>query len=99
MRQVRTFLSLVAALFVALPVSSQNDFPSQPVPKLHSPTDSQKLFQLPEGYSLELVLSEPQIKEPAVAVFDGDGKFIKITQTGKRPGKYWSIHDLHIFGK
>jgi hypothetical protein len=26
-------------------------------------------------------------------------KFIKIIQTGRRPGKYWSIHDLQIYGK
>jgi len=70
---IRTFLSLVAALFVVLTASAQNGFPPQPVPKFLSPAESQKLFQLPEGYSLELVLSEPQIKEPAVAVFDGDG--------------------------
>ncbi|SVD86695.1 uncharacterized protein METZ01_LOCUS439549, partial [marine metagenome] len=72
-KMIWTFLSLVAALFVVLPASAQNGFPPQPVPKFLSPTESQKLFQLPEGYSLELVLSEPQIKEPAVAVFDGDG--------------------------
>lgn len=64
---------LVAALLAAFSVSAQNDFPPQPVPKFLSPAESQKQFQLPEGYSLELVLSEPQIKEPAVAVFDGDG--------------------------
>ncbi len=64
---------LVAALLAAFSVSAQNDFPPQPVPKFLSPAESQKLFQLPEGYSLELVLSEPQVKEPAVAVFDGDG--------------------------
>ena len=68
-----TFFSLIAALLAAFSVSAQNDFPPQPVPKFLSPAESQKLFQLPEGYSLELVLSEPQIKEPAVAVFDGDG--------------------------
>ena len=72
-KMIRTFFSLVAALFVVLPVSAQNDFPPQPVPKFLSPAESQKLFQLPEGYSLELVLSEPHIKEPAVVVFDGDG--------------------------
>ena len=68
-----TFFFLIATLLTAFSVTAQNDFPPRPVPKFLSPAESQKLFQLPEGYSLELVLSEPQIKEPAVAVFDGDG--------------------------
>ena len=68
-----TFFFLVATLLTAFSVTAQDAFPPRPIPKFLSPAESQKLFQLPEGYSLELVLSEPQIKEPAVAVFDGDG--------------------------
>jgi glucose/arabinose dehydrogenase/mono/diheme cytochrome c family protein len=30
--------------------------------------------ELPPGYRLELVLSEPQVKEPVVTVFDGNGR-------------------------
>lgn len=30
-------------------------------------------FELPEGYELELVLSEPQIKEPVAIAWDGNG--------------------------
>ena len=60
----------------ALPVFAQNkpeDFPKQPdVPPL-SPEEQLKKFQLPPGYKLELVLAEPHIKEPVVAVFDGNG--------------------------
>ncbi|MCK5922862.1 MAG: hypothetical protein KAG66_18110, partial [Methylococcales bacterium] len=33
-----------------------------------------KHLELPEGYKLELVLSEPEIKEPVVCVFDGNGR-------------------------
>ncbi len=33
-----------------------------------------KTFQLPQGYQMELVLAEPDIKEPVVTVFDGDGR-------------------------
>lgn len=39
-----------------------------------SPQDELKTFQLPPGYRLELVMAEPQIKEPVIAVFDGDGR-------------------------
>jgi hypothetical protein len=28
-----------------------------------------------------------------------NARFIKITQTGKKPGKYWSIHELNLLGK
>ena len=45
-----------------------------PMPPYLSPGESQKLFQLPAGYHLELVLSEPQIQEPVVTVFDGNGR-------------------------
>ncbi|MEJ6700980.1 MAG: discoidin domain-containing protein [Akkermansiaceae bacterium] len=34
---------------------------------------SLKSFELPEGYELELVLSEPQIKEPVAIAWDGNG--------------------------
>ncbi len=64
---------LLGVLSPAFQVLAQGDFPAQPQPKFLSAAASQKLFQLPQGYKLELVLSEPQIKEPAVAVFDGDG--------------------------
>src|SRR5262249_50689020 len=33
-----------------------------------------KHFLLPKGYRLELVLAEPDIKEPVLAVFDGNGR-------------------------
>ncbi|MDX1565040.1 MAG: hypothetical protein R3236_06515, partial [Phycisphaeraceae bacterium] len=42
------------------------------VPML-SPAESLKTIQLPPGYYLEPVVTEPAIKEPAVAVFDGNG--------------------------
>lgn len=42
--------------------------------KMLSPEESIAKMELPEGYSLELVLSEPQITEPTAAVFDGNGR-------------------------
>lgn len=35
--------------------------------------DARKSIELPEGYSLELVLSEPQIEEPVAMAWDGNG--------------------------
>ncbi len=39
-----------------------------------TPMEAIEEMRLPEGYSLELVLSEPHIEEPALAVFDGNGR-------------------------
>ncbi|MDA7916235.1 discoidin domain-containing protein [Verrucomicrobia bacterium] len=36
--------------------------------------ESLKTFQLPEGYHLQPVLTEPTIKEPVVCVWDGNGR-------------------------
>jgi mono/diheme cytochrome c family protein len=47
--------------------------PQPPVPAL-SPAESAAKINLPPGYRLELVLSEPDIREPVVCVFDGNGR-------------------------
>ncbi len=65
---------LLACAVSALAQNKPEDFPKQPdVPAL-SPEEQLKKFQLPPGYKLELVLAEPHIKEPVVAVFDGNGR-------------------------
>ncbi len=43
-----------------------------------SPEDEAKTIQLPDGYRLELVLSEPDIKEPMAIAFDGDGRMLVV---------------------
>src|SRR4051812_39685300 len=45
--------------------------PQAPVQPL-SAAEEAKTFHLPPGYRMELVLSEPEIKEPVIASFDGD---------------------------
>ena len=50
------------------------EFPPQPPVPYLTPEQELKTFQLPEGYRMELVLSEPQIKEPVACVFDGNGR-------------------------
>src|ERR1700722_6727605 len=39
-----------------------------------SPADEAKTFVIKDGYHLELVLSDPIIKEPVLTVFDGNGR-------------------------
>jgi len=47
--------------------------PPGPTPFL-SVEDELKTFQLPEGYRLEPVLADPDIKEPVMCAFDGNGR-------------------------
>lgn len=41
-----------------------------------SPDDELKTFQLPAGYHLELVASEPVIREPVTLAWDGNGRML-----------------------
>ena len=49
-------------------------FPPQPPPPVLTPAEELKTIQLPPGYHLELVLSDPLIKEPVTCTFDGNGR-------------------------
>lgn len=83
-----TLIPLILTLSFALVscVSVKNEIPkSEPIQEMvaevaaHSsialsPQATLESIELPEGYSLELVLSEPQIDEPVLAVFDGNGR-------------------------
>src|SRR4051812_16202898 len=58
------------------PAPAQPDpaFPPQPPIQPLSAEEELKTIKLPPGYRLELVLSEPVIQEPAICVFDEDGR-------------------------
>ncbi len=77
---MKNFLAPITSLCVASIISSGSaadnpeEFAPQPPVAARSPAEEAKTFQLPPGYHLELLLSEPQIKEPVGVVFDGDGK-------------------------
>jgi glucose/arabinose dehydrogenase len=58
----------LAALAAAPPVLT--DPPSKPL----SPEEALKTFHIEGGYRLEAVLTEPEIEEPVVAAFDGNGR-------------------------
>ncbi len=47
--------------------------PARPLPAV-SAEEELKTIQIPDGYRLELVLSEPDIKEPMAMAFDGNGR-------------------------
>ena len=69
-----SILALIVLAATGFAAEKADEFPPQkPVPAL-SPAEELKQFQLPPGYHLELVVSEPEIKEPVIAAFDGNGR-------------------------
>jgi mono/diheme cytochrome c family protein len=48
--------------------------PAQPPVQPLTAQEEAKTFQLPPGYRLELVVAEPEIREPVVCAFDGNGR-------------------------
>lgn len=47
-----------------------------------APEESMKRIQLPPGFRLELVLSEPQIREPVALTWDGNGRMFVVEMRG-----------------
>jgi len=72
-------LSLVFTCKISEPVVQKDISPRQvvdkdpPVTPL-SPEESMKKVQLPPGYHLELVASEPMVQEPVAIAWDGNGR-------------------------
>lgn len=70
----------LASLLSLVPLVAQDNQARQPVPEKVaqarplSPEDAIAAIQLPPGYRLELVASEPMIHEPAVVAWDGNGR-------------------------
>lgn len=66
--------------FIVLSACSPNDENPKPVFNPHptadylSPEESMKKIFLPDGYKIELVASEPMIKEPVAIAWDGNGR-------------------------
>ncbi|QIF05229.1 discoidin domain-containing protein [Roseimicrobium sp. ORNL1] len=68
-------LFLAALLSLSSAVAQENvEFPPKPPVKPLSPSEAAKTFQLPPGYRLELILSEPEIVDPVCMAFDGNGR-------------------------
>lgn len=78
--RVAVLASVLLAAPLALRASAQDPPPRAPVPekvaraRTLSPEDAIAAMQLPPGYRLELVASEPMIHEPAVVAWDGNGR-------------------------
>jgi mono/diheme cytochrome c family protein len=69
-------LSLLALAFVSPMLRAEPTPTTGPLGQVAalSPQEELKTIHLPEGYKLELVLDDSQIKEPVLCVFDGNGR-------------------------
>ena len=64
------YFLLPSLAFAADPASNESTFKSIALP----PEAAIAGMELPAGYHLELVLAEPDVEEPVLAVFDGNGR-------------------------
>ncbi|MBJ06478.1 MAG: hypothetical protein CMO40_05070 [Verrucomicrobiaceae bacterium] len=75
---VRRYLLLSGCLLCAclcLPSSSDARIqPAKDAPQPLSPAESARRLVLPEGFQIDLIASEPVVKEPSGIAFDGDGR-------------------------
>lgn len=67
-------LALGSAVHAQTTPPADPEFPPQPPVLAKTPQEEARTFQLPPGYRMELVLSEPDIAEPVCMAFDGDGR-------------------------
>jgi glucose/arabinose dehydrogenase/mono/diheme cytochrome c family protein len=79
---IRQLAVVLASVLPALGAEKPEEFPPQPPVKGLSPEAESKTFQLPPGYRMELVLSEPDIKEPVACAFDGNGRMFVAEMRG-----------------
>lgn len=78
-----------------LPLTSQLNLPwpapvqtKQPkYPPVLSPAQELKTFHMPPGYQVQLVASEPLVKDPILAEFDGDGRLWVVEMQGYAVGE------------
>src|SRR5687767_16041358 len=73
---VTGFILTSILLLTSLELVTTNDHAPDPDPVYAylSPEESMKTMVLPEGYRIELVASEPMIKEPVAIAWDGNAK-------------------------
>ncbi|MDB6028413.1 MAG: coagulation factor 5/8 type domain protein [Verrucomicrobiales bacterium] len=69
-----SFLAVFVSSTRLVAAAETNQIPTQSSIPYLSPAEEAKTFVLPKGYRMELVVSDPIIREPVVTVFDGDGR-------------------------
>ncbi|WAC20881.1 discoidin domain-containing protein [Luteolibacter sp. SL250] len=70
--RIHLLIPPLTALSVCL--GQDANFPAMPPVEALSPQEAASSFEVPDGYRMQLMLSEPQIAEPVATVFDGNGR-------------------------
>lgn len=99
-------LAFVTLLAVALPATSQEPDLVAKTDAL-SPADEAKKFKLPEGFTAQLVASEPDIQKPMQLAFDAKGRIWVTTshlypfpaEQGKGTDRLYVLSDFDEKGK
>ncbi len=72
--------------------------PASDAPPPLSPEESQKLFQVPSGFRVELVASEPHLADPVAMAFDAQGRILVCEIHGYNLEGYYDILELNKTG-
>lgn len=97
-RTIRDFFVAVMPMFVTGLVSAQVQ-PAADGPKPLSPEESQKSFRVPDGFQIELVASEPLIKEPSGVCWDEHGRMYVTELHGYNLEGQYDIEELNRTGE
>ena len=81
-KQLLSLLAVAMLVFTCTPpqqasqdhATARPSFNPQPSPAYLTPEESLKTMYVPKGYRLELVASEPMIKEPVAIAWDGNAR-------------------------
>ena len=65
---------LVTCFALVASAHADPEFPKMPFVPAQPPAKAAESFLLPDGYRMIPVLTEPDVKEPVVTVFDGNGR-------------------------
>jgi putative membrane-bound dehydrogenase-like protein len=68
-------------------------------PKPLAPEESRRRFRLPEGFRIELVAAEPQLREPTNITFDERGRIYVCELHGYNLDGYYDVLELNKTGK
>jgi mono/diheme cytochrome c family protein/glucose/arabinose dehydrogenase len=74
MKRLKSFCSFAAVLGALFAQAAEEFPPQKPVPALTPQQEAATFLFAEAGYSFELVLAEPDIKEPVAIAFDGNGR-------------------------
>lgn len=73
-----TFVTFLCVIAVVVRASAQNDFgdigKELPVVTAKTPSESQAMLEVADGFRMELVAAEPLVHDPVAVAFDEDGR-------------------------